>query len=1508
MKADLTRDTFRPEQRYARVIFPQGHAITEAELNEQAQIQVHRDRATARDVIGASGTPNGDSFELVASPDHGDLLIRPGHYYVDGQLVEGDGEWVAASFPGGGLVELPSLTLDGRALQAGEWLELSAPGVATHRFRITAVDAANRQLTLGASDVGPSPDTTPIGVAGARARRIASYLFQPDWPRPESSNFPAAPALAALTLTPGVYGAYLEVFSHHVSSLSDRTLSEVALGGVDGASRARTAWQLRLRTLGAVGTPATCATVLPAQPTAATLAARAKRPATGTNPCIIEPAAQYRRLENQLYRVEIHHGGTLGVDADITFKWSRENGSVAMPWLTANATELTLATVGRDSKLGLSSGDWIELCDDQVELSRTPGTLVQIDSVEGTTVLLKPGTATGSTAIADFPFNPRVRRWDHVGTAALKVERPATNDGFLALEDGVEVRFDDGSYRTGDHWLIPARTLTGDVEWPRDLDGLPIARPSHDGATQRVALAVVEWNAGVIKVLSDCREQFPPLTHICADDVCLADDPCGRGWNNVQEAIEGLCHDHDLQFHNQHLHGWGVVCGLQVQCMTQPYAAAHPNIARPREWVLLRDGYAIHPTGSDIRVSSSAGDGITAVDLVQLAIAEGVLTRNPDGSVPDSALSLWIDQGGGPVTQRLHVESYDPKHKRTAEELLEGTILIDIWNDCVKRVVDFFKDQLQPGPAGTVDARAARLIALLNLIWQLINQTSGRHIYLSGDPAAPDSSRTEDGLLRELFAGLKELLQSNSFCAMFDDIHFPDYDVYRAGLPATAPLPTTIFGTLHHTRIRVHPRLSLAFTCGAGNQINVYDISKNQYLASTPFPSTSAEVQDVAFGLSGNEIYAIAWIGDAKVDSVFAIGSVQSDGKIMWGADQVQCSLKLISLAVDERSTGKVFASARGKGLYTFDLTKPSELPAQLSGFSASGHLVVTHRSNQTVLYAGAHDSDANPVAFTHVRGVQVATPSAVLRFALPAQGVGHDDLALAIGPGGVDELYAIIDAVDDDFKRLVVWNPLNPAAATGPGAPPVRIVPLGESAASRIAYSPAGNWSLISYEDTYLGHGYRPQQVQPEQSIHPLQIGPCSIATDREGRAFYVLNWISNTITVVPATGRDAPWESAIDRPKLEDYRWQAISAFIKSLGRFAQFMKDCVCEHLLIHCPEPDGKKVYLSDVSIKNGGIYQICNFHHRKYVHTFPTVEYWMSFVPFLPMLKQAVEKACCSVISGVFDKLAPPKDPAASKKDFASASKLRYGVSHAQELGLASELRGRKAQFAVARSVTTDAITRKLAQPAAGRPAAAVASVDIVAKSQADAAAEAQKGGVRVRNVRVADNEVVPTLKWLAVSPKLNAGDEIELVTDRRGKVIGVEKLTPSAGAGAGGTVTTPGTGTVGPAAPDPAILAALAAREAETNALKQELAAFKTSSDERTRTSAAEADALRQELALQKARNDERATSSANEAAALKRELATMKTSHDEQLSTLDGLRTKMTELEGQLPRRRSPR
>ena len=68
-----------------------------------------------------------------------------------------------------------------------------------------------------------------------------------------------------------------------------------------------------------------------------------------------------------------------------------------------------------------------------------------------------------------------LRRWDHDGglangdEGALLVVESADDTGWIDLEDGIEIQFPhtaDNTYRTGDYWLVPARTATAEVEWP----------------------------------------------------------------------------------------------------------------------------------------------------------------------------------------------------------------------------------------------------------------------------------------------------------------------------------------------------------------------------------------------------------------------------------------------------------------------------------------------------------------------------------------------------------------------------------------------------------------------------------------------------------------------------------------------------------------------------------------------------------------------------------------------------------------------------------------------------------------------------------------------------------------------------------------------------------------------------------------------------------------------------------------------------------------------------------
>ena len=57
--------------------------------------------------------------------------------------------------------------------------------------------------------------------------------------------------------------------------------------------------------------------------------------------------------------------------------------------------------------------------------------------------------------IGDDADTAKIRRWDSVGAQAVTV--PVDKDGWILLEDGVQIKFKAGTYRTGDYWLIPAR-------------------------------------------------------------------------------------------------------------------------------------------------------------------------------------------------------------------------------------------------------------------------------------------------------------------------------------------------------------------------------------------------------------------------------------------------------------------------------------------------------------------------------------------------------------------------------------------------------------------------------------------------------------------------------------------------------------------------------------------------------------------------------------------------------------------------------------------------------------------------------------------------------------------------------------------------------------------------------------------------------------------------------------------------------------------------------------------
>jgi hypothetical protein len=71
----------------------------------------------------------------------------------------------------------------------------------------------------------------------------------------------------------------------------------------------------------------------------------------------VSPGAGFRRLKNQLYRIEIHQSGSFNgsdLNTNPTFKWSRDNGSITAKWDALNGNDLTASTPGRDKVSGFA--------------------------------------------------------------------------------------------------------------------------------------------------------------------------------------------------------------------------------------------------------------------------------------------------------------------------------------------------------------------------------------------------------------------------------------------------------------------------------------------------------------------------------------------------------------------------------------------------------------------------------------------------------------------------------------------------------------------------------------------------------------------------------------------------------------------------------------------------------------------------------------------------------------------------------------------------------------------------------------------------------------------------------------------------------------------------------------------------------------------------------------------------------------------------------------------------
>jgi uncharacterized protein DUF6519 len=361
----------------------------------------------------------------------------------------------------------------------------------------------------------------------------------------EDDAFPNAPFIV-----------YLDVWERLVTYVEDPRIREVALGGPDTAARAEIVWQVRVAPLDENANDDDenpCATFARPSTGSGRLRARARLDSSKSGPCIIAPSSSYRGAENQLYRVEIHAGsiGAAGAAQAPTFKWSRENGSVIFPVVgdvvissNPDQVRLTLASLGRDERLGLARNDWVELVDDGYVMRNAAVPLLKVVDIDIDTMQV---TLAGKTTVDGTGAHTLLRRWDQgKGTDAdgvLAIVQHGSGDADLGdgnwttLEDGVQILFDaaaDNEYRTGDYWLIPARVVTGDVDWPHELladgserlvDRNPVgaALPPHGPHHYYAPLGCMEADGRRgLKVSHRCRHCFDPAATECVERAGVA--------------------------------------------------------------------------------------------------------------------------------------------------------------------------------------------------------------------------------------------------------------------------------------------------------------------------------------------------------------------------------------------------------------------------------------------------------------------------------------------------------------------------------------------------------------------------------------------------------------------------------------------------------------------------------------------------------------------------------------------------------------------------------------------------------------------------------------------------------------------------------------------------------------------------------------------------------------------------------------------------------------------------
>lgn len=515
MKGDFSRIRFEPNKHYTDVLDQQGRVAYDADHNEQRFIDGHRRTVQTIDEIGDYGAPMHDAGFAI-SIVNGNLQIGAGRYYVQGLLCENP----------------------------------------------EALDYDRQPFLLDSSNTGHA---TTLLQELLRERNACLCVYLEVWQRMVTAlddGCLGEPALGQADTTVRMQTVWRVVAKLHAAKRrSNQTLKQVAAlqmhthaaaasantGAAGLAVQNTPAMHPALSDAATAGQAAdcSCAAMYKETPPAHTGTLCAELAHNGGDcGCQPIPAAGYTGQENQLYRFEIHRGGSLST---ATFKWSRENASIVVAVLAVTGNKVTVSSLGMDANLGFQEGQWVEIGDDGDVFGETPnqpGSLYQIQTIDRPSLTV---TMTTTVQPVDPALHARMRRWDQDDASAGANGLSLSSTG-IDIEHGIRVRFRDGHYFAGDAWVVPARSATGDIDWPPCGSDDNCFQPPHYTRVYRAPLACIHLNdtagraaldinesavnAGGRFKVEDCRRLFPSLTDIGNLAQANALHITGISWNN----------------------------------------------------------------------------------------------------------------------------------------------------------------------------------------------------------------------------------------------------------------------------------------------------------------------------------------------------------------------------------------------------------------------------------------------------------------------------------------------------------------------------------------------------------------------------------------------------------------------------------------------------------------------------------------------------------------------------------------------------------------------------------------------------------------------------------------------------------------------------------------------------------------------------------------------------------------------------------------------------------------